>query len=216
MPTYRIVEGDCLSSLAFKNKLKSWRTIYDHPNNADFRRLRPDPNLVQPGDIVFIPARETRIESGSTEQRHTFRRPTDPVYLTVKLLDHEFNAMQGQGCEVRIDVQLHECQTDASGKMGPLRISPAEQVARLTLLDDETAEPLATYDLQLGHLDPIDEISGVQGRLRNLGIDCGPVDGIDGPLTRAGVKEFQRAFGLAVDGIAGPITKGRLEEVHDR
>ena len=36
------------------------------------------------------------------------------------------------------------------------------------------------------------------------------VDGIDGPNTRAAVKEFQRRAGLVVDGIAGPATRKAL------
>jgi peptidoglycan hydrolase-like protein with peptidoglycan-binding domain len=36
------------------------------------------------------------------------------------------------------------------------------------------------------------------------------VDGIDGPNTRAAVKEFQRRSGLTVDGIAGPATRKKL------
>ena len=40
-------------------------------------------------------------------------------------------------------------------------------------------------------------------------------DGIDGPATRAAVKEHQAALGLAVDGIAGPITRGALMALQD-
>lgn len=36
------------------------------------------------------------------------------------------------------------------------------------------------------------------------------VDGIDGPNTRAAVKEYQRRAGLTADGIAGPITRASL------
>lgn len=36
------------------------------------------------------------------------------------------------------------------------------------------------------------------------------VDGIDGPKTKAAVKEFQRRAGLAPDGIAGPATRRAL------
>lgn len=40
-------------------------------------------------------------------------------------------------------------------------------------------------------------------------------DGIDGPATRAAVKDYQAALGLAVDGIAGPITRGALMALQD-
>ncbi len=32
-----------------------WVKIYKHPKNAAFRKLRPDPNLIQPKDELFIP-----------------------------------------------------------------------------------------------------------------------------------------------------------------
>ena len=36
------------------------------------------------------------------------------------------------------------------------------------------------------------------------------VDNIDGPATKAAVKEFQRRAGLKVDGVAGPVTRKAL------
>jgi peptidoglycan hydrolase-like protein with peptidoglycan-binding domain len=36
------------------------------------------------------------------------------------------------------------------------------------------------------------------------------VDNIDGPATKAAVREFQRRAGLTVDGIAGPATRKAL------
>ena len=63
----------------------------------------------------------------------------------------------------------------------------------------------------LAGLDPIDEVSGVQGRLYNLGFRPGPHDGILGPLTEAAIKKFQQQVGAKVDGIAGPETSDHLE-----
>ena len=50
----------------------------------------------------------------------------------------------------------------------------------------------------------------IQRRLQALGFSPGPLDGIDGPQTRAAVTEFQRANGLTPDGIVGPITTAAL------
>jgi peptidoglycan hydrolase-like protein with peptidoglycan-binding domain len=49
-------------------------------------------------------------------------------------------------------------------------------------------------------------VRALQQRLRALGQQPGPVDGLYGPLTRAAVKQFQSSAGLAIDGIAGPQT----------
>ncbi len=52
----------------------------------------------------------------------------------------------------------------------------------------------------------------VQEILSDLGgeFDPGPVDGIEGPKTKAAIRKYQEARGLTVDGIAGPITRNTL------
>jgi peptidoglycan hydrolase-like protein with peptidoglycan-binding domain len=50
----------------------------------------------------------------------------------------------------------------------------------------------------------------VQRRLKALGYDPGPLDGIRGRLTIRAVKAFQSDRRLAVDGIVGPRTTAAL------
>ena len=52
---YTVQRGDSLSAIAKRNGLRSWKEIYNDPENADFRKRRPNPNLIFPGDIVMIP-----------------------------------------------------------------------------------------------------------------------------------------------------------------
>jgi Transglycosylase SLT domain/Putative peptidoglycan binding domain len=54
------------------------------------------------------------------------------------------------------------------------------------------------------------QIPGLQVALRAKGFYPGPIDGIAGPMTARGVRQFQRSVGIAVDGVAGPITRGKL------
>jgi peptidoglycan hydrolase-like protein with peptidoglycan-binding domain len=54
------------------------------------------------------------------------------------------------------------------------------------------------------------QIPGLQVALRAHGFYPGPIDGIAGPMTAAGVRRFQRHARIAVDGVAGPITRGKL------
>jgi peptidoglycan hydrolase-like protein with peptidoglycan-binding domain len=51
---------------------------------------------------------------------------------------------------------------------------------------------------------------GLQTRLRELGFDPGPIDGVLGPKTEAAVRAFQRSRGLVADGIVGPKTRAAL------
>lgn len=53
-------------------------------------------------------------------------------------------------------------------------------------------------------------VKTVQDKLNALGFNCGAVDGIFGPKTKAAVVSFQRANGLAADGIIGPLTWSKL------
>ena len=53
-------------------------------------------------------------------------------------------------------------------------------------------------------------VAALQVALRAKGLYAGPVDGVPGPGTKAGVRRFQSRRGLAVDGIAGPMTRRAL------
>lgn len=50
----------------------------------------------------------------------------------------------------------------------------------------------------------------IQEALIRAGYFPGPVDGRDGPLTRAAIKAFQSDHGLAADGMVGPLTHQAL------
>ena len=51
-----------------------------------------------------------------------------------------------------------------------------------------------------------DDVYALQGRLLDLGFRVGRLDGYFGPETEAGVREFQRNFGIPPDGTCGPAT----------
>ncbi len=57
-----------------------------------------------------------------------------------------------------------------------------------------------------------DDVVELQLRLDALGFDCGKPDGIFGPQTEQGLRDFQLNRGLGIDGISGPevITELRL------
>ena len=52
-------------------------------------------------------------------------------------------------------------------------------------------------------------IREIQQRLSDLGYSL-TVDGVNGPQTKATIKQFQRDTGLEADGIAGPITQAAM------
>jgi hypothetical protein len=68
--------------------------------------------------------------------------------------------------------------------------------------------------LKLGHLDPVEEISGQVWRLNNLGYRAGDTTDANDSAFKSAVEEFQCDYALAVDGICGPNTQGKLKDVH--
>lgn len=81
MPTpYTVKPGDTLSAIARKHGM-SWQDIYNHPDNADFRRKRPNPNLIYPGDVIMIPSSST----GSTPSTP----PTPSTPMKIQLDSHQ-------------------------------------------------------------------------------------------------------------------------------
>jgi peptidoglycan hydrolase-like protein with peptidoglycan-binding domain len=109
--------------------------------------------------------------------------------------------------------------------VGVTRASAASIMASLALLCVPTLSAAAEPDgspaadradavlaFGAGYAKPQGEsrVRALQRRLRALGHQPGPVDGIYGPRTEAAVERLQRDSGLAVDGIVGPQTRRLL------
>ncbi|WP_394829018.1 peptidoglycan-binding protein [Pendulispora albinea] len=204
---YTIVQGDCLSSVASRFGFHHWRVIYDHPKNASFREKRPNPNLIYPGDELFIPEKEPKSIKGSTGKVHTIVVQRPMAHLRLRLSQVDGSPVAGAAYTLRVGWFEAKGTTSDDGFVEQ-DIPSHEAHATLSLEGSGVEKPL-----QLGSLDPIDTVSGVQARLRNLGYDCGPIDGIVGPKTKAGTRSFQRDNPpLAVDGVCGPKTRAVLLE----
>ncbi len=79
---HTVRQGECIHSLAERYGFFP-DTLWDHAENRDLRDLREDSNILQPGDVVHIPDLTEREESGSTDERHRFRRRGVPAMLRV-------------------------------------------------------------------------------------------------------------------------------------
>jgi Kef-type K+ transport system membrane component KefB len=65
-----------------------------------------------------------------------------------------------------------------------------------------------------GLLDPSDTAL-VQSRLRALGYEVGPIDGIRGPKTRGAIRQFQRQVGMPADGKLNKTLLIHLEKAYE-
>ena len=93
-----------------------------------------------------------------------------------------------------VDGKWKEGQTDENGTLGEA-IPPGAREG-LLLVGDQREE----IAIDFGHIDPIEEISGVKSRLKNLGFYEGSVDDEFTPETTAAIAEFQRKAELPGNG----------------
>lgn len=215
MDTHTVEQGDCLSSIADLYGFADYRTIYDHSANAALKQNRPNPNVLLPGDTVVIPDKEQKEISCAAGQQHIFQVQRPTTFLRLRIQDDQNKGFANKKYRLTIDGVRTEGQTDGDGLITQ-KISPSAINGNLLvwIYDDPHASPVP-FPLDLGHLDPVTEVSGVQGRLNNLGFDCGSVDGVMGPDTEDALRAFQTQMGLPVTGQPDSATQAKLTQVHD-
>lgn len=216
--THTVQQGECLSSIAHNYGFSDWHAIYDDPDNADFKKARPNPHVIQPGDQLVIPDKKEleKFESCATEKKHVFKVKRPYVLLRVVVKDEEEKPISGKKYELVVGGEKFEGKTDGDGTVEE-RVNPSATSAELTIfLEDDPKGEHLHWELAIGHLDPVTELTGVQARLNNLGFWCGPPDGRMGKKTKAAIKGFQESAGLKPSGKLDDATRDKLVEMHGK
>jgi len=204
MPNVTVSDGDCISSIAADNGFY-WETIWNHAQNSDLKQKRKDPNILFPGDVVFVPDKTLKKESKAAGQKYKFVKKNNVVTLRLKLTN-DFKARNGVKYTLQVGNLTLKGSTDGSGileKKIPVDATEA------TLLTDEDA-----YTLAIGSLAPIEEKTGVQHRLQNLGYLGDDTLGTITPATTAAIKQFQTDQKLTADGNLTDETRNKIKQAH--
>lgn len=209
MPDYNVNQGDCLLSIAADAGV-SWKTIWYHPNNAELRQRRNDPNVLLPGDVVFVPDKVPRVETRATDQKHKFVKKGQLAKVRLRLLDYRRQPRQSAHYSASVDGAIQSGTTDAGGYL-TLSIPPGARQVKLTVMQGSRKEE---YTLPLGSIDPVEELTGVQQRLANLGYPCDSEIGTLGDNTVAALRAFQQEMNLRVTGEIDNPTRQKLKEKH--
>lgn len=210
--TYIVQPGDCLSSIAAENGFKDWTALYNHPDNADLKSKRKDPNILAPGDKVIIPEKEPHSESRATGARYTFKVDSEDVTLRIVLLDSDDKPLKSKKYTLSVNGKDFNGSTDGSGLLKQ-SIPPLAKSATLKLfLDGGPDDPGVDFPLDLGDLDPVETDSGFIQRLQNLGYNFKPDD--SDSLSNA-ITAFQKKYNLDQNGNADSPTREKLRSFHD-
>jgi N-acetylmuramoyl-L-alanine amidase len=211
-----VKQGECLSSLAKKYGFADYMTIYDHPNNAELKAKRQNPNVVFPDDEIYIPDFELREVDAATERKHRFQLIGNKTVFRIVVKDGDGEPFASVRYELKIEKETYEGTTDQNGKLEQKIPADARKGALILFSDEEDERKvIGMFSLDLGHLDPVEEITGVQSRLNNLGYGCGRVDGVAGRKTGEALRAFQAENGLPVTGEADRSTREKLRLLHD-
>lgn len=207
MPTHAVRSGECLSTIAARYGLR-WTDVWEHPKNAALRRKRTNPNVLAPGDEVFVPDVTPKQMQGGTGQVHKFVLRRDEVRLRLRLLASG-EPIANAACTLEAEGFSVGGSTNGDGLL-EVGVPPDLRRARLVI----DGRPDA-WLVEVGALPPPGTNEGARARLQNLGYDAGVGGGraLD-EVMRGALSEFQRAHGAQPTAELDDATVHKLVEVH--
>ena len=207
MSTWHTVrQGECLSLIGQRLGIP-WKKIWDDPENQSLREKRGNPEILLPGDRIFLPEKDRRDEFAGAEKKHKFKQPCKQE-LRICLRDHTHRPMVGVTyCYVIDGEPQGEQDTGEDG------IALCVLPRGVRKVDLELAWGVMAVDLAC--LDPANTTTGFQQRLVNLGFDPGEMGGTITDRTRTATIDFQKVEGIEQTGEIDESTIRMMRELHD-
>lgn len=209
MRPYVVRQGDYLTKLAFVHGFDV-DEVWGHEKNKALAELRKDPNVLAPGDVIYLPVKPKEglpIQKGATN-KYVAKVPKVPVNL-------RFQDASGPMGNVKFVVEgglatPAEGTTDGEGKI-KLRVPAYVRELRVRFPEEDR-----TSVVRIGDLDPLEERSGIAARLAQLGYLSAPRPGrelTDARLSAA-LHAFQEAQGIEPTGEADDATRAAVKKAY--
>ena len=142
-------------------------------------------NVLYPGDQLYIPDLTPNEFPRPTDNNHKFAVNRQKVQLCLVLEDIYEKPIANATCLLQVEGNTTTVTTDGSGKIQQ-EIAADAQNAVLTLQTDQTPFQNERFPIKIGYLDPVDQITGQQARLNNLGYFAGEIGGTDPEALESG------------------------------
>lgn len=204
---YVVRPGDYLAKLAHVYGFDA-DEVWNDPKNDEIRAIRKDHGILAPGDVIFLPVKPRDglpIEKGTTN-RYTVTIPKVDVRLVIK--DDAGDPVAGERYIVE---GLGSAPEGTTGPDGAVSFAVPVHVREVSLLFPQRN---ARMVVRVGDLDPLEESSGVAGRLRNLGFLHTSAGASSDAHMAAALRAFQRAHGLPETGSLDEDTRRALKDIH--
>jgi Putative peptidoglycan binding domain len=210
---YRVKQGDHISGIAKAFGFSEYGTVWNDPNNVGLKASRVNPNVLYPGDEVFIPDAKPSEYPRPTDATHKFTANVEKLKLCLVIEDLYEKPIAGAHCTLQLGYDKFQVTTDASGRLQH-EIAADVRDASVTIMAPQTPFQGTQIPIKIGYLDPVEEVSGQQARLKNLGYYWGEIGVPGDDALESAIEEFQCDAGLSVDGDCGPATQAKLKQVH--
>ncbi len=130
MAKYVVVPGDSLSAIAKRYGL-SWQDLFNREENADFRDDHPNPDLIYPGEVLWVP------DPPPAEKIEVRRRVN--LTRTSPLEEHHTNSI-ATSYAIYLHVQLPMADCKAAPDTFTLSSAGASSYSRKASLKDDVVE----------------------------------------------------------------------------
>jgi hypothetical protein len=183
---YVIKQGDYLALIGYRLGFDA-DTVWNDPSNESLRNQRSDPNVLFPGDVLYVPDPPVAAPSGTSLQtgsNNSFTSSAPTVQVSLKFVDA---ALASQSVTI---AELPEMTGLTTGGDGTLSLTLPVTLQSLSVV---FANDGPTFLCQVGDMNPLDTVSGIAHRLQNLGY-LNPNeddDGSDVDAIRAALLLFQ-------------------------
>jgi hypothetical protein len=185
-----VQQGDRLPTIALKQSFYRWQTVWDFAGNSALKDLPRDPHILLPGDQVSIPSKLRRVAEVSGGIAEYVLQSTSEI-LRVRFTEADFGGERQARFVAKPDQGPETSGALAGDGTMQIDILPGVAKVNVDVFVDDNDQPQGRYELAVGHLDPVEEISGVQARLGNLGYYSGPITGTLDDATRRAISAFR-------------------------
>lgn len=206
MPTHVVKQGDHISRIAEQYGFYDYLTIWNDAANAALRQKRKNPNVLLPGDEIVIPDKQLKTVTAATGVKHKFVIKEQTIMLRLVLRDLNSEPIANAPCTLEVEGASFNLTTNGQG-MIEQRIPKTAESGRITF--EQFVIPI-----RIGHLDPVEELSGWRARLNNLGYHAGQSDDPNDLRLISAIEEFQIDYGLETKGVCNATTQAKLKEIH--
>lgn len=217
VPTPRVLsQGESLATLSARHGLDP-AAVWSLAQNDDLRKVRPDPNVLSPHDILFVTAPKRAWMPVMVGGVNKFVGTPRALFGRLKCVDSQGKPLPDTS--YLIDDVDPPITGTISGGILEFEVPPTLPRVRVHLPDLNLC-----IVAQVAHLDPVNDpdASGAEQRMTALGI-APPIPAVideeareivEGEYLDAALREFQQAQGVAVTGVVDDATRTALLKAH--